>query len=390
MVGTTGAVHKGVEKPAPVRERQSVAYHGTGWFSMQMRVTLRATGGDGSAAHVGITGQVDAENGALVDACVASACRGRAPVVALDLSGVTSLDAAAVAALGSAREVVEAAGRSFVIVAPSAHVAQVLRFADPALAACVREEIPADSTQVTGPAGPLPALRAVPPLAARVDTEELVRTHRPLANRLAQRFAGRGQPLDDLRQVAYVGLVTAAKRYDPGREVQFATFAQATIVGELKKHFRDHSWQLHVARPVQELYLAVRAASEEMTQRAGRTPTPSELAVHLGVTEEQVVESLEARSALHVDSLDRPRDGDDDGPWHEQSSIEDGYRVIEERSWLIPALQTLPERQRRILKLRFFDGLPQSAIASQIGISQMHVSRLLAKSLETLRAAAAE
>jgi RNA polymerase sigma-B factor len=344
-----------------------------------MHVAVDAPGRDG-AVRVGITGQVDGGSGALVDACIATACRASSPVVVVDLSAVTSLDPSAVRALSAARDMVEAAGRQFVLTCPSPRVAQVLRFSDPSLAACLR------SATVTER-----ALRVVPDTPAPpVDKDELVHTHRALANRLAQRFAGRGQPIEDLRQVANLGLVTAAKRFDPTREVQFATFAQATIVGELKKYFRDHSWQLHVARPVQELYLAVRAASEEITQRVGRTPTPAELAVHLGVTEEQVVESLEARSALHVDSLDRPRDSDDDSPWHEQSSVEDGYRVIEERSWLIPALQTLPERQRTILKLRFFDGLPQSAIATEIGISQMHVSRLLAKSLETLRAAANE
>jgi RNA polymerase sigma-B factor len=233
-----------------------------------------------------------------------------------------------------------------------------------------------------------PGLRIVPdPEPEPVDVDELVESHRQLAERLALRFAGRGQPTEDLVQVACVGLVNAAKRYDPSRGVQFATFAQATIVGELKKHFRDHAWQLHVARPVQELYLAVRAASEEATHAIGRTPTPAELAARLGVSEEQVVESLEARSALHVDSLDRPRE-DGDAPWREEASIEDGYRVVEERSWLVPALRLLPERERQILKLRFFDGLPQSAIAARVGISQMHVSRLLARSLATLRAAA--
>jgi RNA polymerase sigma-B factor len=171
--------------------------------------------------------------------------------------------------------------------------------------------------------------------------------------------------------------------------VRFAAFAHVTILGELKKYFRDHAWQLRVARPVQELYLAVRSASEDLTQTLGRTPTPTELATALGVTEEQVIESLEARSALHVDSLDRPR-GDDAGPWFEETWVEDGYRMVEERSWLVPALRALAPRDRLIIKLRFFDGLPQSAIAAQVGISQMHVSRLLARSLATLRSAAGE
>lgn len=221
-----------------------------------------------------------------------------------------------------------------------------------------------------------------------VDVESLVRSHVALAERLALRFAGRGQPVEDLTQVAYLGLVTAARRFDPERGVRFATFAQATVVGELKKYFRDHAWQLHVARPIQEMYLAVRATSEQMTHEIGRSPTPAQIAARLGVEEEVVVESLEARSALHVDSLDRPR-RDDEAPFIEPG-VDGGYDLVNERSWLVPALRELPERERRILKLRFFDGLPQSAIAARVGISQMHVSRLLARSLGILRAAATE
>lgn len=328
---------------------------------MRLQATLRPTS-DPNVSLVAIRGDIDVESRALVAACIESACRTDGPTVELDLGGVRRLDAAGVRALLDARSIVEDAGRTF-----------VLSNVSPAVAAALD-----------------PALRVVPdPQPEPVDVDELVRTHHHLAERLAMRFTGRGQPAEDLVQVACVGLVTAARRYDPARGVQFATFAQATIVGELKKYFRDHAWQLHVARPVQELYLAVRAASEEMTHACGRTPTPAELAARLGATEEQVVESLEARSALHVDSLDRPRD-DDDAPRYEEAWTEDGYRVVEERSWLVPALRLLPERERQILKLRFFDGLPQSAIAERVGISQMHVSRLLARSLATLRAAATD
>jgi RNA polymerase sigma-B factor len=216
--------------------------------------------------------------------------------------------------------------------------------------------------------------------------DHLVRTHLALADRLALRYAGRGQPYEDLQQVAYLGLVTAARRFDPERGVQFVTFAQATVVGELKKYFRDFSWQLRVSRPVQELYLAVRTASEELTQLTGRSPTAAELAQRVGASEEAVVESLEAGSALHVDSLDVTV-RDEDTP-RERPVEEDGYRVVDERSWLVPALHDLPPREREILRLRFFEGLPQSAIATRIGVSQMHVSRLLTRSLALLRNAA--
>ena len=226
------------------------------------------------------------------------------------------------------------------------------------------------------------ALRA---RARRAPVERLVESHRSLALRLAQPFASRGQPIEDLEQVALIGLVTAAQRFDPTRGVRFATFARVTIGGELKKYFRDHAWTVHVPRPVQETYLAVRTAVEDLTQRLGHTPTPEEVAGLVGVDVEHVIEAMEAARALHVESLDRPpgEEGDDRGL---DRGIDDmGFLRVEERSWLVPALASLPERERTILRLRFFDGLPQSAIAARVGISQMHVSRLLARSLENLR-----
>ena len=227
-------------------------------------------------------------------------------------------------------------------------------------------------------------------MSARLDDDPayaLVRDHLALADRMALRYAGRGQPYEDLQQVAYLGLVLAAGRFDPARGVAFAAFAQATISGELKRHFRDHAWQLRVARPVQETFLAARAATEELTRETGRSPTPAELAAKVGVTVEQVVESLEASSAMHLDSLDAPPEGPD-GVVRDVAFEEEGFDRAEERSWLVPALRALPERERTILRLRFFDGLSQSAIAARVGLSQMHVSRLLARSLAALRAAA--
>jgi RNA polymerase sigma-B factor len=224
--------------------------------------------------------------------------------------------------------------------------------------------------------------------ARRAETDRLVETHRHLADRLAGQFANRGQPLEDLQQVAYLGLVTAAKRFDPSRGILFATFARATVVGELKKYFRDHSWQVRVPRPVQELYLSLRPAVEDLSQSLGRAPTPAELAAHLGAGIEDVVEAMEAANALHVDSLDRPRLGDDDDLALDRGDIDPGFVRVEDRSWLVPALAALPPRERRILELRFVEGLPQSAIAAKVGLSQMHVSRLLSKSLAILRASA--
>ena len=335
---------------------------------MRMQAALETTRPD--HARVDVVGDLD-DRAAPVVAVVSSACRQAAPTVVLDLSGVTALDADGLAVLDDARRVAEEAGRGFVLANPSRQAFAALRDAGDELFACVRAP------------GALHVVRD-----GETGVEALIRDHRGLAERLAARFAGRGQPLEDLRQVAYLGLVTAAQRYDATREVRFSTYAHATIVGELKRHFRDHAWTLHVARPVQEMYLAVRPASEDLTQSIGRTPTPAELAAYLGVSEEQVIESLEARSALRVASLDAPRGDDDEDGWYDQAAVEDGYRMVEERSWLVPALGALPERERTILKLRFFDGLPQSAIAARVGISQMHVSRLLARSLRQLRTAA--
>ncbi len=217
--------------------------------------------------------------------------------------------------------------------------------------------------------------------------DDLVGTHLPLADRIALRYVGRGQPYEDLRQVAYVGLVMAAQRFDPSRGASFATFAYATVSGELKKWFRDHAWPLRVARPVQETYLAVRAAVDDLTVTLERSPTTAEIAHVVGVTEEQVVEALDAGSTLHLDSLDAPSPTDDERG-HDVAFEETAFDVVEERAWLVPALRALPAREREILRLRFAEGLPQSAIAARVGVSQMHVSRLLARSLALLREAA--
>lgn len=219
------------------------------------------------------------------------------------------------------------------------------------------------------------------------DENELVEAHRGLADRLAHQFANRGQPLEDLRQVAYLGLVQAARRFDASRGFAFATFARMTVAGELKKHFRDHAWTVRVTRPVQELYLAVRSAVDELSQTLGRAPTTAEIAQRVDADEDDVLEAIEAASAMHVDSLDRPRNDEDDSGF-DPAEIDAGFGRVDDRSWLVPALAALSAREQRILRLRFVDGLPQSAIAALVGISQMHVSRLIAKALATLRSSA--
>lgn len=223
-------------------------------------------------------------------------------------------------------------------------------------------------------------------LSRRTDDmrDRLAAENLPLARQLAARFTGRGQPFEDLYQVACLGLVKAAERFDPVRGVRFRTYAQAVISGELKRYFRDHGWGLHVARPVQEMFLAVRGARESLTHRLGRPPTVQEMAAELATDEESVIEALNAGDTFYLESVDAPLPGDESAR-REVAIEETGFVNVEERSWLVPAIEQLTERDRLILQLRFFEGMSQSQIASRIGISQMHVSRLLTRALARLR-----
>lgn len=217
--------------------------------------------------------------------------------------------------------------------------------------------------------------------------EQLVRLHLPLVEHLARRFRNRGEPLDDLVQVATIGLIKSIDRYDPGRGVEFSTYATPTIVGEIKRYFRDKGWAVRVPRRLQELRLSLSQATSTLTQDLGRSPTVSELAQHLDITEDEVLEGLESANAYSTVSLDAPDGGLDDGSAIGDSigSVDEALEGVEYREALRPLLAQLSERERRILLLRFFGGLTQSQIAEQVGISQMHVSRLLARTLADLR-----
>jgi RNA polymerase sigma-B factor len=228
--------------------------------------------------------------------------------------------------------------------------------------------------------------------AHRRARDELVTLHLPLVQYLARRFRDRGEPLDDLVQVGTIGLIKAVDRFDPERGVEFATYATPTIVGEIKRHFRDKGWAIRVPRRLQELRISIGAATAELSQSTGRTPTVSEIAAHLGVSEDEVIEGLEGAQAYSTSSIDSPLGGDDDAPMLADRLGDDdpGLETIEYRESLRPLLAALPSRERRILALRFFHGMTQSEIAEEVGVSQMHVSRLLAKSLATLRAGLVE
>jgi RNA polymerase sigma-B factor len=218
--------------------------------------------------------------------------------------------------------------------------------------------------------------------------DELVRRHRGLAESIARRFRGRGEH-EDLAQVASLALVKAVDRYDPGRGVPFAAFASTTIVGELKRHLRDTVWAVRVPRTLQETGLEVGRAVEALTQRLGRSPTIAEVAHTIDRTEDEVLEGLEVGTALEAVSLDAPV-GDETGPHRELGEHDQAMELVEAWTDVAEAIRQLPERERRILHLRFFRGMSQSAIAQELGISQMHVSRLLARTLATLREEVAE
>jgi RNA polymerase sigma-B factor len=217
--------------------------------------------------------------------------------------------------------------------------------------------------------------------------DELVEMHLPLVEYLARRFRNRGEPLDDLVQVATIGLIKSVDRFDLERGVEFSTYATPTIVGEIKRHFRDKGWAIRVPRRLQELKLSLTKATSELSQSLGRSPTVAELAGHLGMSEEEVLEGLESANAYSAVSLDAPDGGDEDAPAVADTlGIQDeGLEGVEYRESLKPLLERLPPREKKILLLRFFGNMTQSQIAAELGISQMHVSRLLARTLAQLR-----
>jgi len=213
----------------------------------------------------------------------------------------------------------------------------------------------------------------------------------PFAQRLARRFRDRGEPGDDLSQVAMVGLVNAVDGYDPTRGCEFAGYATPTIVGEIRRYFRDKGWRIKVPRRLQELRLQVNRARMELSQIQGGEPTTTELARYLDVPESDVVEAIDVGRLYHPLSLSAPAGPDTDLDMADPLGAEDpGMVAVDNRESVKPLLATLPERERKILTMRFFRDMTQSQIAAELGISQMHVSRLLTQTLGNLRAALGE
>ena len=215
---------------------------------------------------------------------------------------------------------------------------------------------------------------------------ELVEEHRDLADIIARRYRNRGVEMDDLRQTALLGLVKAVERFDPDHGTPFSAFAGATIHGELKRYFRDHSWAVRPPRGVQEAHLRVRACSEELNHQLGRPPTVSELAQSLDISPDRVIEALAASAAYRPAPLEpRSEDPASNETFPHLAVKDHGFDQSEVRIMIDRLLTTLPLRDATILKLRFFDGLTQSDIGERVGVSQMHVSRLIRNSLSTLR-----
>ena len=224
--------------------------------------------------------------------------------------------------------------------------------------------------------------------------EELVERFMPLARRLASRYSGGAEPFDDLVQVASVGLVKAIDRFDPERGTAFSTFAVPTILGELKRHFRDRGWSIHVPREVQERILKVERASAELPARLGRAATVDDIAERLDISTEQVLEAMHASQGHHAVSLDASPamgDGEEPAPLGERIGSKDiGFETVEYGASIQGALAEISERDREILHLRFVEDLTQSEIAERVGVSQMHVSRILRTTLEALRGAVSD
>ena len=215
--------------------------------------------------------------------------------------------------------------------------------------------------------------------------------HAPLAYGLASRFSHRGETPDDLQQVALLALVKAVDRFEPARRLQFSTFATPTVLGELKRHFRDKAWAIRLPRRLHDRYLSVQRARDDLAQELGRSPTLAELAARTGSSIEEVLETVEAGDVRGMRSLDSPPPGSDDRDLSEVLGGPDDHLAgVDRRATLAQLLDRISEHDRRVVQLRFYEGLTQMQIAERLGTNQMHVSRMLTRSLRRLRALAGD
>lgn len=221
----------------------------------------------------------------------------------------------------------------------------------------------------------------------RAARNELIQRFSGYAERIAKQYARRGEPVEDLAQVAFLGLVKAVDRFDPDHGSDFLAYCSATINGELKRYFRDSTWRLHVPRRLQELHLQVRNVRAELTNTLGHAPTVSELANEVGVSEEDILEALEVEAAYRAESLDAPilSDGESASRIDLIGDVDPRYSALDQTELLKELVTALTDRDRKIIELRFFAEKSQTEIADEIGVSQMHVSRLLSRVLDYLR-----
>jgi RNA polymerase sigma-B factor len=223
--------------------------------------------------------------------------------------------------------------------------------------------------------------------------DELVQLHLPLVDHCARRFMNRGEPLEDLVQVGTIGLIKSVDRFDTARGVEFSTYATPTILGEIKRYFRDKGWAIRVPRRLQELRMSIGSVTGEMSQDLGRSPTPREIAERLEVSVEEVLEGIESANAyatLSLDAGDGGEDGQSNTMLDSLGMDDEGLANVDIRESIKPLIEQLQPREKRILLLRFFRGMTQSQIAEEIGVSQMHVSRLLNRTLAQLRTSLSE
>jgi RNA polymerase sigma-B factor len=214
---------------------------------------------------------------------------------------------------------------------------------------------------------------------------KLVTGYLPVVQHIARRFAGRGEPVDDLEQAGTVGLLNAVDRFEPDRGIDFLSYAVPTITGEVRRHFRDRTWSMRVPRRLKDLQSSINGAVGPLSQELNRAPRPSEIAARLGISTEEVVEGLDAQQAYRSTSLDELVAGADTALTETLGAADAELDKVEYRQTLAPLLDELPERERTILVLRFFGNMTQTQIADRVGISQMHVSRLLAQTVAQLR-----
>ena len=214
---------------------------------------------------------------------------------------------------------------------------------------------------------------------------KLVTGYLPVVQHIARRFAGRGEPVDDLEQAGTVGLLNAVDRFEPDRGIDFLSYAVPTITGEVRRHFRDRTWSMRVPRRLKDLQSSINGAVSQLSQELNRAPRPSEIAARLGISTEEVVEGLDAQQAYRSTSLDELVSGADTALADTLGAADAELDKVEYRQTLAPLLDELPERERTILVLRFFGNMTQTQIADRVGISQMHVSRLLAQTVAGLR-----